>query len=145
MRIVCDTNVIISALLWAGTPARIWDRVESGADRLLISRPMLDELTRVLGYPKIARALARRSLRPRDVVGAVVGTAELVWPRRLTSPVVREDPDDDHVLACAVAAGAEFVITGDAHLLALGRWQGIRIMTPGNYLEVAAGTSQGGL
>ena len=88
MRTVCDTNVLISALIWGGTPGKIWDRVESGADRLFVSQPMLDELARVLGYPRIARVLLRRSLQPGNILGAVVKASDVVWPRALAAPVV---------------------------------------------------------
>lgn len=135
MRIVCDTNVLISGLIWSGIPGRIWDRVESGADRLSVSRPMLAEMDRVLTYPRIAQTLARRELQAADLLRAVVSAADVVWPRPLASPVVLDDPDDDAVLACAAAGNADYIVTGDQHLLSLGSWDGIRITAPAEYIR----------
>ncbi len=134
MRLVCDTNVLVSALIWRGKPGRVLDRVESGADRLCVSRMLLSELAEVLDYPRIARVLEQRRLSPRDILEAVVSVSECVTPTPLTARLVPDDSDDDHVLACAMAAQADVIVTGDGHLLKLGQWESIRILTPTAYL-----------
>lgn len=72
MKIVCDTNVLISALLWGGTPGRILERIETGLDTLYISRSLLEELEAVLNYPKITRILERRDLSSSDKLESVL-------------------------------------------------------------------------
>jgi putative PIN family toxin of toxin-antitoxin system len=140
MKIVCDTNVLVSGLIWGGTPGRVWDRIVTGEDRLCISRAMLTELARVLDYPRLAGVLRNRKLTSRDLLAAIIDVSDVVWPQPLRTPVVLDDPDDDAVLACA-AAGASHIVTGDQHLLALGTWNTIRILTPADYLTKVCGRS----
>lgn len=143
MKIVCDTNVLVSGLVWGGTPGAVWDRVVAGKDRLCISRAMLTEVARVLDYPRIAKVLRKRELASRDILAAIVGTSDVIWPQPLRACVIRADRDDDAVLACAAAAGASHIVTGDQHLLALGSWNAVRILTPADYLA-SRGTSRQG-
>jgi putative PIN family toxin of toxin-antitoxin system len=134
MRIVCDTNVLVSGLIWGGTPGRVWDRIVSRQDRLCISRAMVTELARVLNYPRITVVIRKRNLTARDIVAAIIDASDVVWPKPLHASVIRNDPDYDEVLACADAAGASRIVTGDQHLLELALWNDIRIVTPANYL-----------
>lgn len=83
MRIVCDTNVLISALLWGGTPGRILERIESNLDQLYTSRILLQELAKVLNYPKISRILERRNLSSDDILELVIDNAQ-PQPMRIT-------------------------------------------------------------
>lgn len=125
-RIVMDTNVIVSAIGWSGLPARLLEACLKGRLRLFVSPAILQEVSEVLARPKLA-VLARHPDLP-------VVLAWLHHPDRLVFPTAAlraaEDPDDDKVIACAVAAKAEAIITGDDHLLRLGAYQGIAIVTP---------------
>jgi predicted nucleic acid-binding protein len=85
-------------------------------------------------YVAVARrATVNRQLTSRELLAAIIDVSDVVWPQPLRTPVVLDDPDDDVVLACA-AAGASHIVTGDQHLLALGTWNTIRILTPADYL-----------
>jgi len=135
MKIVCDTNVLISALLWGGTPGRILDRIEAGLDTLYTSRLLLQELEDVLNYPKITRILERRDLSSSDILELVIENAQIMETSNTPMRVVPDDPDDDHVIECAVTAHADYILTGDSHLLALKVWQSIPILSAGEYLK----------
>lgn len=135
MRIVCDTNVLISALLWGGTPGRILERIESKIDTLYTSRILLQELANVLNYPKISRILGRRNLSANDIIELVINHAQIVEASNTPIRAVPDDPDDDHVIDCAVKARADYILTGDSHLLALKVWGAIPIINVGDYLE----------
>jgi len=135
MRIVCDTNVLISALLWGGTPGRILERIESDLDTLYTSQILLQELATVLNYQKIFRILERRNLSVNEILELVINHAHIVKTSSTPIRAVPEDPDDDHVIECAVTAHADYILTGDSHLLALKVWESIPILTAGEYLE----------
>ncbi len=130
MRIVLDTNVAISALLWRGTPYALLQHVmRHQHDQLFSSAILLEELGRVLSRPKVAQRLLIISRTSHEVLADYADAVELVTPLA-TPPVVVSDPDDDMVIATAVAAGAELLVSSDRDLLALGRHQSIRIVSP---------------
>jgi putative PIN family toxin of toxin-antitoxin system len=95
---------------------------------------LLAELTRILKRPKFAKIVAASGV---GIEGLVLGYAELallVEPLPI-SPTIIADPDDDHVLACALAADADLIVSGDKHLLGLGSFMGIGIITAAQSLE----------
>lgn len=120
MRIVLDTNVAISALLWGGTPGILLDLIRRRQDALLFtSAVLLEELADVLGRPKAARRLALIGTDAHTFLRDFLSVADMVVPTSIPA-VVAADPDDDHVIAAAVAARADLIVSGDQHLLALG-------------------------
>lgn len=130
VRIVLDTNVVLSALLWRGTPYRLLEatRQQDHAE-LFTSTTLLEELAEVLLRPVPAKRLAIIGRTARQVLADYLEAADLVTPLA-ASPVIAADPDDDHVIAAAVTAQAELIISGDRHLLTLGTHRDIRIITP---------------
>jgi uncharacterized protein len=137
LRLVLDTNVVLSALLWGGKPAQLLNAAIAPAVCLCSSQRLIDELGRSLGKPKLARRVARLAMAPEDLAASFRSLAVLVEHGELAEPVSR-DPDDDFVLACGLAAGADIIVTGDDDLLVLGAWQGIAVMTVAECLEVMA-------
>ena len=127
MRVVCDTNVLIAALVAEGLCRDIVKRRLPAHD-LFTSKGLLDELGETL----------RRKFQvdPREVpfLKAYRARADLVNPEKLKRPVCR-DPDDDLVLATAVAAKADCILTGDDDLLVLGRFAGIAILSPRAFVD----------
>lgn len=128
MRVVLDTNVLVSGLLWNGPPRQILDAVRLGSLDLYISPSLLDELSEVLVRPKFAERLAAANVAAFTLVGGVAALATIVRPVDIEA-TISADPDDDDVLACAVAAGAVRIVSGDDHLLSLGSFRGIQITT----------------
>lgn len=128
MRAVLDTNLILSAFLWFGTPRVLLDQVRAGHVTLFTSAELLVELRDVLGRRKFARKLAAFGFTPDQLVAEYLTLATAVQAQPLPAAVCL-DPDDDAVLACAVAANADIIVSGDRHLLALGSYQGIPILT----------------
>lgn len=134
MRIVVDTTVLVSALLSpSGAPARMLRFWEADSFELVVSEEILAEYVRVLAYPRIAKRLTLTRESVEELVGAFRQFATLVEPDE-SLRVIADDPDDDKVLACAVAGGAEYVVSGDEHLLSLGEYQGIQILPPAELL-----------
>ena len=127
-RLVTDTNTVVSGFLWRGSPFLLVEAARAGAAQLFTSPALLAELQRVLARPKFTRRFALAGLTPAGLLSDYVKVSTLVVPPA-TPPVITADPDDDAVLACAVAANADVIVSGDRHLLALGSYQGIPILT----------------
>ena len=127
-RIVADTNVYISALNFAGTADEVLALGRAGAIDVFISQPILDEIADVL-----VRKFRWTATRVREAERAIASFASLVSPGE-TINVVREDEPDNRILECAVASGAEAIVTGDQHLLKLKRYHGIAIVSPREFL-----------
>ncbi len=129
MRIVLDTNVVISALLWRGTPYRLLEAIRQRPDaQLYSSTALLEELTDVLTRPSATKRLAVIDTTAAQVLTDYVEVIELIAPTTVPR-VVPGDADDDQVIAAAVAAQADLIISGDrAHVLPLGSHAGIAIV-----------------
>jgi putative PIN family toxin of toxin-antitoxin system len=134
MRAVIDTNVLVSALLWGGTPRALLEHVRNGAVTLISSPALLAELARVLERPKFDVVLLRSNTSRAQTLAEVRQLADVIDPSLLAQPVCR-DKDDDEVLALAVAAQVDIVISGDDDLLSLGSFEGIPILSPAQALQ----------
>ena len=128
MRVVADTNIVVSGLMWRGNSRRILDAARTGDIHLLTTVALLAELEDVLGREKFAARLASAAVTPRELVLWYAALASVIEPAEI-EPVVLADPDDDAVIACAVAAHCEVIVSGDSDLLVLKQHQGIRIVT----------------
>lgn len=128
--IVADTNVLVSAILWEGNESKLIDLVEEGKLRLVTSRPILSELKKVLAYEKFKLDEAAANER----IEYFLMFADLVYPKEKIN-VIKEDPPDNRILKCAQEGNAEYIISGDEHLLDLGKFKKIKIMTTAKLLE----------
>lgn len=138
MRWVLDTNVVASGLLWNGAPASLLDAAQRGEVELLSSRALVAELAGILLRAKFARAIAATGTDATSLVQGYLELVTLVQPDHVPA-VVAADPADDQVLACAVAARASAIVSGDRHLHALGGgYQGIAIIRPAQALQQLA-------
>ena len=111
-RWVIDTNVLVSAFLWQGTPGRVIELAGEKEVQLFTGRVLLDELTATLAKKKLAKYVAATSLSVNQMLASYRRIATLVAVRQLDAQVSR-DPDDDAVLACALAARADLIVSGD--------------------------------
>jgi len=138
MRVVLDANVLVSALIVKqGKPAQILRQV--GTFELITSQEILAETERVLHYERIQK---RYQLSDEDINTYVQHLREVskIVLIKTQIEVIKEDPDDDKFLACALDAGADYIISGNSHLTGLGKYQGIPILTPAEFLEVMSTT-----
>ncbi len=133
MRIVVDTNTVVSGLLWHGPPRQILDAARAEKITIFTSEALLDELDDVLRRPKFIARLALADVALADVTSGYRSLVTPVVPA-LIAPVVDDDPDDDAVLACALAAGVDMIVSGDRHLLELASYEGIPILRPSDAL-----------
>ncbi len=130
MRVVFDTNIFISALVTpGGSGARAMQRILRGKDRLYVSRELVDEVLVVLArkFARDAQALSRTAIFLSELGQLVVAAATVS---------VLADETDNRILECAIAAGAELVVTGDRAMLELGEFAGVRMISLRDYLAI---------
>jgi len=129
VRLVLDTNTVVSALLWRGAPHALLETIGARRDLLLHSSPkLLAELADVLGREKFGAALATSGKSPEQLFSRYASVVRIVRSESVPA-VVLSDADDDHVLACALAAQADLIVSGDAHLLNLKTYHRIPIVS----------------
>lgn len=129
LRLVLDTNVVVSGLLWNGPPRRLLQAAIDGEVDLFTSAVLLDELAHTLGYTKFTKRVESFGTSIATLAAQYAALVSLVAPASVPR-VAANDADDDHVIAAAVAARAELIVTGDRrHLLPIGTHQGIAIVT----------------
>ena len=129
MKVVFDTNVFVSALtLPNGRGDQALRKIVEGEDSLALSKQILDELLSVL-----ARKFARNREELARVAVFLSNLGEIVEPAE--SLTVLADEPDNRIVECALAANAQLIVTGDRAMLALGEYQGIRIVSLSAYLD----------
>lgn len=136
MRVVIDTNVIISRFLSpSGSPARVLALWEDGRFEAVVSEPILAEYDRVLAYPKIAVRLGLTSDEIAQTVADFRAFAVVIEPADQVT-VIADDPSDNMFLEAAIAGSCDYVVSGDPHLLRVGEYRGIPVLTPAAFLAV---------
>jgi len=128
-KVVLDTNIIVSAFGWRGSPHQILRRCITGDFRLHLSPALLLETTRVLAYPKFGFNQSQID----EFAALVFEIATMVHPT-FTVDIVTADPSDNRVLECAIAAGCPWIVSGDRHLLELSNLHEIQVFTPDVFL-----------
>jgi uncharacterized protein len=136
MRVVLDTNVFVSAVFFGGTPGTLLPLIDSGIITPCFTSFTFEELTDVLRreefvphHDKLASSILEFLLHIKDHA--------LFFESLDDVPnYIPQDPDDNLILACALSAGVKHIISGDAHLLALKKFNGISILTPTQFLRV---------
>lgn len=135
MRVVLDTNTLVSSLLnQAGPSAQAFKAWRDLRDELLTSPELISELMRVTSYPRIRRKYPFTDERVNDLVNLLRQYAEVIQPTIDVSGSVPADPQDETVIACAAAGSADIIVSGDRHLLDLETYQDIPIVTVVQFL-----------
>ena len=136
MRLVIDTNIIVSGFLWNGAPARLIAFVVGQGISVYTSDALLDELEATLAKPKLAKPLALAHQTPNALRDMYQQMCTLVTPAPLQA--IAPDPDDDWVIATAIAAKADLIVTCDKPFLGVGVVGAIRIVTVAQALALLA-------
>ncbi len=133
-RTVLDTNVLVSGtIVHHGFPARILASAASGRIRLVVSPYLLAEYLAVVQRPHIAKKYTNLRDRLEIIRRFIQANAISVSPSPI-NPVIPDDPQDDAILACASEAQVQYIVSGDEHLLQLGEYHGIKILSPRDFV-----------
>lgn len=128
MRLLLDTNIVVAGLLWNGLPCRLLDWAIDDVMTIYSSQTLLDELLHTLQYRKFNKRIASYETTAQALTASYAALVTLVTPAAIL-PTIEHDPDDDAVLACALAAQVDLIVSGDAHLLNLKQFQRIPVVT----------------
>jgi putative PIN family toxin of toxin-antitoxin system len=136
LKVVLDTNVFVSSLLVKrGLPAHVLDAWRERQYLLIVSPAIVAEIQSTLSYPRIRRKYAVTDEAVARLIDLLEEDALVVPGEAATSGAIPRDPTDEMVLACALDAGADLIVSGDRHLLDLDVYQGIPILTVRQFLE----------
>ena len=132
MKVILDTNVLVSGIFFSGPPGKILDAWQAGQFQLLFSPAILHE------YQRVGEELAARFQNAdiSSILGVLTTHATLLDPPPSAARPC-DDPDDIKFLACAVAGRADYLVSGDKHLLKLKRCEHTTILTPRQFLDSA--------
>lgn len=130
MKVVLDANIYVSSMVnTQGHPKRIMTQWEQGDFDVLISKAISAEIGRVLRYPRIVKRHKQDERAIQRFLELLASEAVMVEPTEVVD-VIQEDESDNRYLECAIAGKAQYVISGDKHLLKLGEYKGILIVPP---------------
>ena len=136
MRVVADTNVIVSGLLWGGPPNQILRWARDGIFSVLTCFEAALELKRVLRYGRLSRRIRMLGLHGEDVFAYFMNLAVFMPTPKVIPAKITADPFDNLFLALATDNGAGLIIAGDRHLLELKKYGKIEIVTAGEACQV---------
>ncbi|HVC58597.1 MAG TPA: putative toxin-antitoxin system toxin component, PIN family [Candidatus Acidoferrales bacterium] len=129
-KVVLDTNILISALGWNGAPHEILRRVVEGEIELFISYEQFEELSRVLDYPRFNFTYEQKAR-----FKALISEIATMVKASVKVTAIKDDPSDNMILECALVANADYVVSGDKHILTLRRFGRIRMVKPKEFLD----------
>jgi putative PIN family toxin of toxin-antitoxin system len=131
IKVVLDTNILISAIVFGGKPREVLDAAIKGQFQLVLADKIIGEMKGVLEGKKFQYPAEITDL----VIRELKALAEIVKPKRSIT-VIEKDPEDNRVLECAQEAQGDFIVSGDGDLLRIENFKGTKIMTPGEFLEI---------
>lgn len=134
MKAVLDTNIWVSAVIWGGVPDQILLLKQRQLLTIAISQQLLNEIEATFNKKKLQAKLKNLNLTVSTLIN-LIRESVVLYPIEEISVSELRDPDDNIVLATAIAAGADAIVTGDRDLLVLGEYQGIQIVTAQDFLH----------
>lgn len=140
VRVVADTNTVVSAFLWGGLPAEILGAARERRITLHTSPALIAELEDVLTREKFVSRIGQVGSSVAQMMTGYRALATAARPAIIEATA--RDPDDDHVLACAIGAGAALIVTRDRDLLELGLFRGVRILAAREALAFVASAAR---
>jgi putative PIN family toxin of toxin-antitoxin system len=131
MKVVIDINIFVSSFLWEGNPKKVVDRAIEGIDELYITKEILEQISDVMNRPKFNTSKENIAY----YIKSIEETAnEIIIHQKIQDG--SRDVDDNIILECGIAGNVDYIITGDEDLLVLKEFNGIKIVTPKEYLEI---------
>jgi putative PIN family toxin of toxin-antitoxin system len=131
VKIVLDANIFISSFFWGGNPRLVLERVIKGIDELYITKEILDEIEPVMGRPKFHA--------DKEKIAYFINSLEEIGNKIIPKRQINngnKDKTDNKYIECGITSDADYIISGDIHLLELKEYENIKIVTAKDYLEI---------
>jgi putative PIN family toxin of toxin-antitoxin system len=140
IKVVLDTNILISAFLWSKKVRKaVVPLLEEKKILVCFSQKTIEEFIEVLSRKEFAPKFVNAGTNPEKLVGELLARENVVVikksPPTLLEPIIEKDPSDDKFLYLAAEAKAEYIVSGDKHLLALEEFKGIKIVSVDEFLS----------
>ena len=135
LKLVLDTNIIVSAFFWEGNEAELFRKIEQGKAKLYITIEILKEVEEVIKRPKFNEVMRKANLTPDQIMQKIVSLSHLVIAPKITVKVCR-DEKDNKFLECAESAKVDYLVSGDEDLLSLKEYKGIPIVRTSKILQL---------
>ena len=135
LKLVLDTNTIVSAFFWEGNEAELFRKIEQGKAKLYITSEILKEVEEVIKRPKFDKVMKNAGLTPDQIMQKIVSLSHLVIAPKFNIKVCR-DEKDNKFLECAESVKADYLVSGDEDLLSLEEYKGIPITRTGEILQL---------
>jgi putative PIN family toxin of toxin-antitoxin system len=135
VKLVIDTNTLVSGTLWSGPSSQLIDALEQGRGSLVLSADLLAEFADVVNRERLSKRLAACNVTPARLVAQLARIAEFVSPTPMSCPSTLRDSKDLIVLAAALSGRVDAIVTGDEDLLVMKSFQGIPILNARMALE----------
>lgn len=130
IKVVLDTNIFVSSIFWRGNPYKIVEKALDKKIKVYISIEIIKELEKILKRDfEVPEEYIERQ------INLILEYSEIV-EINIKTDVVKEDTEDNKIIECAVSTNADYIITGDNHLLKLKEYKGIKILSPAKFLNL---------
>ena len=135
MKVVLDTNILVSGTFWTGDSFKILKKIDNKEIELILSQELIEEYNEVIYSDEIIEKAKNKDLTLNSIVQKIISNAIIVEPKK-NFDIIKEDSDDNRILECAVEWHVDYIITQDNHLLKLKEFNKIKIVTPKEFLNL---------
>lgn len=132
---VLDTNVWVSAMIWGGSPASIVKAAEDGRILIPVSEEIVEEISQTLAYRRLREIYEESGVSREELVETILRIGKLIVIKTKLN-VIREDSSDNKFLECAVDSDADYLVSGDEHLLRIEHYQRTHILSVRQFLKL---------
>ena len=136
VKLVLDTNIFVSGFLWEGNEADLIRKIERKEAMNFITPEILLEIERVISRDKFKELLIKADITADEILQKIIYLSHIVVGPEIKENIVKADPTDDKFVECAINAKADYIVSGDKHLLNLKKYKNVRIITTSEALEL---------
>ena len=134
MKVTLDTNVLVSGTFWTGNSFGILNLIDKNKLRNITSKEIIKEYYKVINSDEIIDKIEDKKLKILKIAHKIINNSEIVEPS-VKIDIMKDDPDDNKILECAIAGNVDCIVSNDKHLLKLKKFRNISILTPDDFIE----------